>query len=197
MFIMTDTIQVHTITVFIIHNQNYWAFEFWTIKSFGLFQYSGYPTIWNTDFLKVGFQMVQFSNCQALAVAIAIVPTIQKPDHSKSKHFCPDFKWFLTKWLPFVLISNGFGFQISDPIQNPDHSLLDHSKSRLGYVSDPTILGSLLYSILCSLLTLGTCSCNYPQGGRWFYRANRPLWLQLPSYPKGQTFCQVVGNLKT
>ena len=37
-------------------------------------------------------------------MAIAIVPTIQKLDHSKSGHFCPDFNWFLTKWWPFVQI---------------------------------------------------------------------------------------------
>ena len=33
-------------------------------------------TIWNPDFLKVVFQMVQFSNGWALAMAIAIVPTV-------------------------------------------------------------------------------------------------------------------------
>ena len=45
---------------------------------------------------------------------MAIVPTIWKPDLSKSGLFYPDFKWFLTKWLPFVRISNGLasGFQI-------------------------------------------------------------------------------------
>ena len=71
------------------------------------------------DFLKVGFQMVRFSNGQALDVAI--VSTIRKQYHLKSRQFlsrfqmvfdkmeaiCPDFKWS--------------GFQISDPIQNLDH----------------------------------------------------------------------------
>ena len=75
----------------------------------------------NLDFLKVRFQMVRFSNGQALAMAIAIVPTILKLDHAKSGHFCPDFKWFWTKWRPFVRISKGWAFGlISDPIQNPD-----------------------------------------------------------------------------
>ena len=41
-------------------------------------------TIWNSDFLKVGFQMIQFSNGRALATAIAIVPTIWQPSHFKS-----------------------------------------------------------------------------------------------------------------
>ena len=70
--------------------------------------------IWNFYFLMVGFQMVQFSNGRALAIAIAIVPTIWKPDLSKSGLFCLDFKWLLTKWWPFVRISNGWasGFQI-------------------------------------------------------------------------------------
>ena len=91
------------------------------------------PTIWNPDFLKVGFQMVRFSNGQALA----IVPTIWKPNHSKPGHFRPDFKWFLTKWLPFVRISNGKAsrFQIQFEIQTICN-LLDHSKSRLGQTSD-------------------------------------------------------------
>ena len=64
--------------------------------------------IWNPDFLKVGFQMVRFSNGRALAI-----------NHSKSGRFCPDFKWFLTKWRPFVRISNGWasGFQIPFEIQ--------------------------------------------------------------------------------
>ena len=48
--------------------------------------------------MKVGFQMVQFSNSQALTLAIAVVPTFWKPDHSKSGHFCLDFKRCLTKW---------------------------------------------------------------------------------------------------
>ena len=41
--------------------------------------------IWNPDFLKVRFQMVRFSNGQALAMAIALVPTIWTPDHLKSR----------------------------------------------------------------------------------------------------------------
>ena len=55
--------------------------------------------------------MVQFSNNEALATAMVIVPTIQ--------HFCTDFKWFLTKWWPFVQISYGWasGFQILFEIQ--------------------------------------------------------------------------------
>ena len=43
-----------------------------------------------------------------------------KPDYLKSLHFCQDFKWFLTKWHPFVWISNGWasGFQIPFKIQS-------------------------------------------------------------------------------
>ena len=54
------------------------------------------------------FRVVQFSKSQALAMAIATVPTIQKWDLSKSgmvldkiAAICQDFKWL--------------GFQISDP----------------------------------------------------------------------------------
>ena len=57
--------------------------------------------------------MVQFSNGQALAMAIVL--TIQNPDilsgfqivFNKMAAICPDFKWL--------------GFRISDAIQNPDH----------------------------------------------------------------------------
>ena len=52
------------------------------------------------------FQMVRFLNGWALAMAL--VPNVRKPDHSKSKHFCLDFKWFLKKWQPFVRIINGW-----------------------------------------------------------------------------------------
>ena len=40
-------------------------------------------------------------------------------NHSKPGHFCSDFKWFLTKWRPFVQTSNGWTsrFQIPFEIQ--------------------------------------------------------------------------------
>ena len=47
------------------------------------------------------------SNSLVLAMAIDIAPTIRKPDHLKSRHFCSNFKWL--------------GFWISDLIRNPDH----------------------------------------------------------------------------
>ena len=82
-----------------------WSFEIWTS--------------WMLDFKWVRFQMVRFSNGQALAMA----PTIQNPDF-----FCPDFKWL--------------DFWISDPIRNPNHMkpilFFDHSKSRLAVlISEP------------------------------------------------------------
>ena len=43
---------------------------------------------------------------------MAVASTIQKPLHLKSGQLS-DFKWYLTKWPPFV--------PISDPILNPDH----------------------------------------------------------------------------
>ena len=39
--------------------------------------------------------------------ALALVPTIWKLDHLESRHFYPDYKWFLTRWPPFWGISNG------------------------------------------------------------------------------------------
>ena len=42
--------------------------------------YSNSRNISNPDFLKIRFQIVQFSNGRAVAMAIAIVPSIQNPD---------------------------------------------------------------------------------------------------------------------
>ena len=50
--------------------------------------------IQNPDFLKIRFKMVRFSKGWALALSIAMVPTILRPDHLKSGHFCLDFKYF-------------------------------------------------------------------------------------------------------
>ena len=75
-----------------------WMTRVWTVLQY--LKYSGdlksdhskSGNIQNPDFLKIRFQMVRFS--KGRAVAKAMVPTIPKPDHSKSGHFCLDFKWF-------------------------------------------------------------------------------------------------------
>ena len=54
---------------------------------------------WNPDLFKIGFQMVQFSKSHA--VAIAMVPSIWKLDHLKSRLF-----FQISNDLPFVQISN-------------------------------------------------------------------------------------------
>ena len=77
--------------------------------------------IWNSDFLKVEFQMVRFSNGEAYAMTTAIVPTIWKLNHSKSRCFCPDFKWGSDKMVAICPDFKWLGFQISDPILNLDH----------------------------------------------------------------------------
>ena len=75
------------------------------------------PTIWNPEtLLKVGFQMVQFSNGRASA----LVSFSFSLNHSKAKpsvSFCPDFKWFLTKWQLFVWISNGWASRFQVPFE--------------------------------------------------------------------------------
>ena len=111
-------------------------------------QYSGdlksdhlkFGNIWNLEFLKVGFQMVQFSNGWALAMTMAIMPIIWKPDHWKSRLFGPDFKWFTTKWWKFVRISNGWASRFQIPFEiwticNP--TSFWPFKSRLVQISDP------------------------------------------------------------
>ena len=64
--------------------------------------------------------MVRFSIGQALALGISIVPTIQKPDHSKSGHFSLDFNFFY-KMVAICPDFKWLSFRISDPIKNPDH----------------------------------------------------------------------------
>ena len=78
-------------------------------------QYSGdlnrdYSGDLKSNHLKSGLFEGRISNGRAIAMAIAI----RKLDHLKSRWFCPDFNWFLTKWWPFVWISNGWAsrFQI-------------------------------------------------------------------------------------
>ena len=74
------------------------------------------------DHLKFRLFEGRISDGLALAMATAIVPIIPKPEHLKSGHFCPNFKWFLTKWRPFET-----------------QPLLDNSKSRLVQISDPPL----------------------------------------------------------
>ena len=90
--------------------------------------------------------MVRFSNGLALTMAIAIVPTIWKPDHLKHRLFCPDFKWF---W------PNGcqlFVFQMVGLLDFRSHLkltpfatqlILDHSNSIQFQISDPPCSGNI------------------------------------------------------
>ena len=87
---------------------------------------------------RVRFQMVWFSNGWALAIALAIVPTVRKPDHSKSDIFVQ---------ISNVFWQNGGCFTEFQMVGLPDyrpHSksipfetqpLLDRSKSRLIWIS--------------------------------------------------------------
>ena len=62
--------------------------------------------------------MIWFSNGQALA--LAIVTSILKPDHSKSGHLT-EFQFFFDKMVTICHSFKWLGFRISDPISNPDH----------------------------------------------------------------------------
>ena len=73
-------------------------------------------------------------------MGLAVVPTIEKLEHSKSGYFCLDFKWFMSKWQPFVRILIGLAskFQIPLEIQTICNlTFQDRSKSRLVQISDP------------------------------------------------------------
>ena len=60
---------------------------------------SGYPTSWNIDFVKIGFETRTVWNPEIFAGF--------RMAFDKMEPICPDFKWL--------------GFQISDSIWNPDH----------------------------------------------------------------------------
>ena len=72
---------------------------------------------------------------------IFMVPTIQKPEHSKSLHFCPDFKLFFSIIGFICLDFKWLGCWVSVQIQN-----LDHFQTNL---------------FLTFMLTLCTMSCLY------------------------------------
>ena len=68
-----------------------------------------------------------------------------KNDHSKSGHFCSDFKRFLTKLQPFIWISNPWvsGFQISFQI----HTICKPTSFRPFEIGTCLDFRSLLYCI--------------------------------------------------
>ena len=76
-------------------------------------EHSTSGNMWKPDFFKDKFWMVWFSN--GWAVSIYKVPTIWKWDHSKFRLNSLDLNG---KGKMAVILYN---FQISDPIQNPDH----------------------------------------------------------------------------
>ena len=90
------------------------------IRSCEMLHYSGdlNPTIQNPEtfeimtFWKLDFKWSSFQKGQA--IPLAMVATIQKPDHLDYGRFSLHFKQSLTKWQLFVQISNGWasGFQI-------------------------------------------------------------------------------------
>ena len=78
----------------------------------------------NLDVYKVEFK-----------IAMAIVPTIRKTDHTESGHFCQGFKWFLTKWRPFAHIVNRWASRFQIPFKI--WTICNQWKSRLVQISDP------------------------------------------------------------
>ena len=117
------------------------------------------PTIWNLEtFLKVRFQMVGFSNVQALAMTI--VPTI----------------W---NWDIFVQILNSWtsGFQIPFKIQTIcKPTYFDHLKSRLVRISDPhcSLFLQILFKILGLMIQVfgpATCFSMFLVPRTYFYLA--------------------------
>ena len=159
-FCLQTVFELFNASVYTVTNNGTFIFFFPSITSFskvGIWNptFQNLETFFNPVFLKIRFQMVWFLKVQA----VAMVPTIWKLDHSKSRWFCPDIKYFLTKLLP-CLNFKWSGFWISDPLWNLDN--LKHSKSRGIWISDPhctwnwswtrvkEIQRTLLSSIFCT-----------------------------------------------
>ena len=69
-------------------------------------------TLWRLDFKWSGCQRVWLSKGQAITLAISVVPTIWKPDCSKSGCFSGS-QMFLIKWQGICPVFKWLGFQIS------------------------------------------------------------------------------------
>ena len=112
--------------------------------------------ILNPDFLKVGFQMVRFSNGYSYSPnhsksglsegQISNGPAFKwlgfsngysySPNHSKSERFCLDFKCFFDKMA--AICPDFKSHSKSRPFAT--QPLLDHLKSRQGRISDPNCI---------------------------------------------------------
>ena len=63
----------------------------------------------------------RISNGRALTMAISIVPTIQKTEPFKIRKFLSGFQMVYEKMAVICMDFKWLGFQISDPIGNPEH----------------------------------------------------------------------------
>ena len=98
-------------------------------------------TIWRFSFEWSSFQRFGW------ALTIPMILTIWKPDCSKSWHFCHNFKWFLTKWRPFIHILNGWASRYQIPFEIfkshlksglfANQPLYNNSKSGRVRITDP------------------------------------------------------------
>ena len=83
--------------------------------------------------------------------------------------FCLDFKWFLTRWQPFVPISNTWAsrFQIPFKIRiicNP--TFFYHSKSRVVGISDPHCMLPMIWP-KCKVSTSEYCIMKMSKHGQY------------------------------
>ena len=113
------------------------------------------PNIWNPETLKSGLFDGQILNGPVFIWLGFRFGHSFGPNHSKSGHFCPDFKcfWqdgghlpgfqmFLTKWRPFVWISNVWAYRFHFPFPSGPFAtqpLFDHLKFRLVQIQIPTV----------------------------------------------------------
>ena len=90
---------------------------------------------------------------KALPMAIALVPTIWKLDHSQSVDFWPDLKQvFFYKMAAICLDFKWLGFLISDPRPYATQPLFDHLKSRFQIPMFSDARFSNGYSTMCHWL---------------------------------------------
>ena len=78
-------------------------------------------TIQNSDFLKIGFQMVQFMKGWCNSFFYGYGPNYLKTSQFKIQTFLSGFQMFFDKMAFICPDFKWLGFQISDPIWNPHH----------------------------------------------------------------------------
>ena len=105
-----------------------WKYEYlavWYSENLKYYDHLKSGNIKNPDFLKVGFQMVQFSNGRAFSHGYSYSPNHLITGLFENRMFLSGFQMVSDKMGAICLDSKWLGFRISDPIWNRDHLQLN------------------------------------------------------------------------